>query len=130
MEYRSPEAVDVLRTRDKCDRQEGSTSGAAVVILVTMTTVLSLAEVKTHLSELVRRVNTQHERVSVTVHGKPSAVLIATDDLQSLEESIAILSDPDTMQRLAASDAELAQGEGESEAELAQAMTERRRRSA
>ncbi|GAA3878979.1 type II toxin-antitoxin system Phd/YefM family antitoxin [Tessaracoccus defluvii] len=95
-----------------------------------MTTVLSLAEVKTHLSELVRRVNTQHERVSVTVHGKPSAVLIATDDLQSLEESIAILSDPDTMQRLAASDAELAQGEGESEAELAQAMTERRRRSA
>lgn len=101
-----------------------------MVILVTMSTVLSLAEVKAHLSELVGRVNAHHERISVTVHGKPSAVLIATEDLESLEESIAILSDPDTLQRLAASDAELARGEGESEAELAQAMAERRRRSA
>ena len=57
-------------------------------------------------------------------------LLIATEDLEALEESIAILSDPDTMQRLAASDAELARGEGESEAELAQAVAERRRRSA
>jgi PHD/YefM family antitoxin component YafN of YafNO toxin-antitoxin module len=57
-------------------------------------------------------------------------VLIATEDLESLEESIAILSEPDTMQRLAASDAELARGEGESEAELARAMAERRRRRA
>jgi prevent-host-death family protein len=34
-----------------------------------MTTVLSLAEVKAHLSELVGRVHAQHERISVTVHG-------------------------------------------------------------
>lgn len=95
-----------------------------------MNTVLSLAEVKAHLSELVGRVNSQHERVSVTVHGKPSAVLIATEDLESLEETIAILSDPETLQRLAASDAELAHGEGESEAELAEVMAARRRRSA
>lgn len=101
-----------------------------MVILVTMDTVLSIAEVKAHLSELVGRVNTQHERVSVTVHGKPSAVLIATEDLESLEESIAILSDPETLQRLATSDAELARGEGESEAELAVAMAARRGRSA
>lgn len=100
-----------------------------MVILVTMT-VMSLAEVKAHLSELVGRVNAQHERVTVTVHGKPSAVLIATEDLESLEESLAILSDPETLQRLAASDAELARGEGESEAELAQVMGERRRNSA
>lgn len=101
-----------------------------MVILVTMTTVLSLADVKAHLSDLVARVSTQHERVMVTVHGKPSAVLIATEDLESLEESVAILSDPDTMQRLAASDAELARGEGESEADLAQVMDRRHRRSA
>jgi prevent-host-death family protein len=98
-----------------------------MVILVTMTTVMSLASVKAHLSELVGRVHTQHERVTVTVHGEPSAVLIATDDLESLEETIAILSDPDTLQRLATSDAELARGEGESETDLAQAMAKRRR---
>lgn len=95
-----------------------------------MTTFLALAEVKAHLSELIGRVNTQHERVTVTVHGKPSAVLIATEDLESLEESLAILSDPDTMQRLAASDAELARGVGMSEAELARATAERKRHSA
>ncbi|CAM2878852.1 type II toxin-antitoxin system Phd/YefM family antitoxin [Skermania piniformis] len=92
--------------------------------------ILSLAEVKAHLSELVSRVSSQHERVTVTVHGKPSAVLVATDDLETLEETIAILSDPDTVRRLAAADAELARGEGESEAELTRAMDERRRQQA
>lgn len=95
-----------------------------------MTTILSLAAVKAHLSDLVGRVNNQHERITVTVHGKPSAVLIATEDLESLEESVAILSDPDTMRRLAASDAELARGEGESEADLDQAMSQHRGHSA
>lgn len=88
---------------------------------------LSLAEVKSHFSEVVARVNDHHERVTVTVHGKPSAVLIAVEDLQSLEETIAILSDPDSLGRLAVSESELARGEGESEEQLAQAMDERRR---
>ena len=93
-------------------------------------TTLSLADVKTHLSKLVARVSGQHERVYVTVHGKPSAVLVATEDLESLEETIAILSDPDTLSRLAASEAELARGEGESEERLAEAMNARRRQRA
>jgi antitoxin YefM len=92
-----------------------------------MTTVLSLAEVKSHLSELVGRVHSQHERVTVTVHGRPSAVLVAVEDLEALEETIAVLSDPETMRRLADSDAELARGEGESEADLRAAMERRRR---
>lgn len=100
-----------------------------MVILMTMT-VLSLAEVKSHLSELVGRVHSQHERVTVTVHGKPSAVLIATEDLESLEETIAILSDSEALSRLASSEAELVRGQGESEEQLAQAMNERRRQRA
>lgn len=108
----------------------GGHSATSLVILVTMTTVLSLADVKAHLSELVGRVHAEHERVTLTVHGKPSAVLIATEDLESLEESLAVLSDPDTMRRLAASEAELARGAGESQTELAEAMNQRHRRSA
>lgn len=95
---------------------------------MTMTTTLSLAEAKAHLSELVGRVNGHHERITVTVHGKPSAVLLAPEDLDALEETIAILSDPDAMRRLVASDRELASGEGESESDLAAAMLERDRR--
>lgn len=100
-----------------------------MVILMTMT-ILSLADVKSHLSELVGRVSSQHERVTVTVHGKPSAVLIAPEDLESLEETIAILSDPAVLSRLASSEAELVRGEGESEEQLAAVMTERRRQRA
>jgi antitoxin YefM len=50
---------------------------------------LPLGEVKSHLSELVSRVHEHHERVSVTVHGRPSAVLVAVDDLDQLEEILA-----------------------------------------
>ena len=92
---------------------------------MTMTETLSLAEVKAHLSEIVGRVSSQHDRVTVTVHGRPSAVLLSPDDLDALEETIAVLSDTDTLRQLAASDAELARGEGESEQSLAEAMRRR-----
>jgi antitoxin YefM len=90
-----------------------------------MTTV-SLADAKANLSRLIPRVSGQHERVYVTVHGKPSAVLLATEDLESLEETIEILADADTMRRLHASDAELARGEAETLEDLEAAMQRRR----
>ena len=96
-----------------------------MVILLTMTT-LSLADVKAHLSQLVARVGGQHERVYVTVHGKPSAVLMAPEDLEALEETIEILADADTMRRLHASDDELARGEAENREDLDVAMARRR----
>ncbi|HLQ57132.1 MAG TPA: type II toxin-antitoxin system Phd/YefM family antitoxin [Streptosporangiaceae bacterium] len=89
-------------------------------------TTLPLGEVKSHLSELVGRVHDHHERVTVTVHGRPSAVLVAIEDLERLEETLAILRDADAMGRLAASDAELARGESVSAEELAEAMQRRR----
>lgn len=94
-----------------------------------MTTV-PLAEVKAHLSELVGRVHDHHERVTVTVHGQPSAVLIAVEDLESLEETLGILADPATVRRLAESDAELACGDVVTGEDLAAMMAARRRRSA
>ena len=93
---------------------------------MTMTT-LPLAEVKAHLSELVGRVHDHHERVTVTVHGHASAVLVSVEDLEQLEETLRILSDPATMRRLADSDAELARGEAVSADELDDAMRRRRR---
>jgi antitoxin YefM len=97
-----------------------------MVILMTMTSILSLAEVKAHLSELVGRVSREHDRVTVTVHGKPSAVLVAVEDLEALEETIAVLSDAEAMRQLAASDAEIARGQGETEDQLDEAMRRRR----
>ena len=95
-----------------------------LVILMTMT-MLPLGDVKAHLSELVGRVHDHHERVTVTVHGRPSAVLIAPEDLEALEETLEIMRDAATMNRLAESDAELARGEYVSAGELAEAMRRR-----
>jgi antitoxin YefM len=93
-------------------------------------TTMSLADVKARLSELVGRVQAHHERVTVTVHGRPSAVLIAVEDLEALEETLSVLSDPDTLRRLVDSDAELARGEVVGAEELAESMAARRRHSA
>src|SRR5664280_1941204 len=45
-----------------------------MVILVTISEIRSLAKAKAHLSELVARAGTEHERITVTVHGRPTAV--------------------------------------------------------
>lgn len=97
-----------------------------MVILVTMPSTLSLAEVKAHLSEVVSRVSREHDRVTVTVHGRPSAMLLAVGDVEALEETVAILSDTETMKQLAEAEAEIARGEGETKEQLAEAMRRRR----
>ena len=97
-----------------------------LVILVTMSETRSLAEAKAHLSELVARAGTEHERITVTVHGRPTAVLLALEDLEALEETIAVLSDPALMHSLSEADAELARGEGEDQESLAAVMRARR----
>jgi len=51
--------------------------------------------------------------------------LVATEDLEQLEETLAILRDSETVRRLAESDAELARGEEVSAEELADAMRRR-----
>lgn len=97
-----------------------------MVILMTMSEVRSLAEAKAHLSELVARAGTEHQRITVTVHGRPTAVILAADDLEALEETIAVLSDSAALRALGEADAELARGEGENLESLAAVMRARR----
>ncbi len=96
-----------------------------MVILPTMST-LPLAEAKAHLSELVGRVATQHERVVVTVHGRPSAVLLAVEDLEALEETLDVLSDPEAMSGLAQAREDVAAGRLETVDDVAAALDRRR----
>lgn len=91
-----------------------------------MSEVRSLADAKAHLSELVARAGTEHERFTLTVHGRPTAVLLAVEDLEALEETVAVLSDAGVLRALGEADAELARGEGEGQETLDAAMTARR----
>lgn len=88
--------------------------------------IVPLGEAKAHLSDLVSRVSQHHERVTVTVHGQPSAIIISPEDLEALEETLSILSNPDTLRRLAESDAELARGEVVTADDLAATIAARR----
>lgn len=77
-----------------------------------MTETMPLAKVKAHLSEVVDRVITSHERVSITRHGRREAVVIAADDLDALEDTLDILSDPVAMREIAESREAADRGEG------------------
>jgi antitoxin YefM len=57
-------------------------------------TTTSLADAKDRLSELIKSVQETHERFVITKDGKPAVVLISVEDLESLEETLEILSDP------------------------------------
>lgn len=77
-----------------------------------MSEVMPLAEVKAHLSEVVDRVASSHERVTITRHGHPEAVVIAVDDLEALEETLRLLSDPDALRELGEARAAAAADDG------------------
>ena len=53
---------------------------------------MSLAEVRNHLSEVVERLEREHGRIVITKHGRPAAVVLSIEDLDSLEETLEILS--------------------------------------
>lgn len=89
---------------------------------------LPLADVRNRLSELVADVENTHERVTITKHGHPAAVLVSSDDLASLEETLDLLSDPSALADIREAEAEAGRGEYTAAEEMEALMGERRRR--
>lgn len=69
-----------------------------------------LADVKNRLSEVVDRLEREHGRVVITKHGRPAAVMLSLEDLESLEETLAVLSDSELVSAIREADAEVAAG--------------------
>ena len=63
-------------------------------------TPVPLSDAKARLSELARRVRTQHERITLTRNGEPEAVLVSIDDLDGLELTLEALADADASSRI------------------------------
>ena len=57
-------------------------------------TAVPLGEARNELSRYVSDVARTHERVTITRHGQPAAVLISADDLAGLEETLELLRTP------------------------------------
>ena len=84
-----------------------STNGATVVSMSTQ----SLRDLRDHLSEVIDRVEHHHDRVVVTLNGRPVAVILSPDDLAQLEETIDVLSDPRALADIREADTAYAHGD-------------------
>jgi antitoxin YefM len=82
------------------------------MILVMSEETLPLAEIKKRLSEMVDRVEHHHDRVVLTRRGRPAAVLMSPDDLESLEETLDLLSTPGALEEIRKAQAEIDSGLG------------------
>jgi prevent-host-death family protein len=91
---------------------------------------MSLADAEAQFSDVVKGVRTRHERVVVTVLGQPAVVVISPDDIDSMEETIAILRDPEVMAGLRESQEAIKRGETVSAAEMKEILRARRVRTA
>ena len=98
-----------MKLRGSCqkwvDRDERQT------IILVMSKTLPLSEVKAKLSEVVDEIVTTQERVTVTRNGRPVAVVLSPDDLEAIEETLAILSDPAAMREIQQGRAAIASGD-------------------
>ncbi len=74
---------------------------------------LPLADVKNRLSEVIETLERAHGRVVVTKHGRPSAVILSIEDLESLEETLEIMRDPAVLAAVSEGDDDVAAGRTE-----------------
>ena len=69
-----------------------------------------LSEAKDKLSALVDEIDTTHEIIQITRHGRVTAVIMSADDLESLNETLHALRTAGVVEELAQADADFAVG--------------------
>lgn len=62
--------------------------------------ILPLSEVKVRLNRLVDEVRKGEEEILITKNGRPAAVLLSADEVESWRESLAIKSDQAFMEEI------------------------------
>ncbi len=75
-----------------------------------MPETIPFTDAKARLSELVDKVVKEHERFTLTRNGRPAAILISPDELDSLEETVEILQDRRLLESIRRSRREAAKG--------------------
>jgi antitoxin YefM len=60
-------------------------------------TTLPVADARAQLSKLIDEATATHERFEITRNGRRAAVLLSADDYDTLQETIAVLSDTELL---------------------------------
>ena len=74
-------------------------------------TTLPLSVVKARLSEIAEEVAATHERVRITRNGRDYVVLLAAEDLESIEATLELLTDSEAQSRIARAEGDIKQGD-------------------
>jgi prevent-host-death family protein len=70
-----------------------------------------LSEAKARLSEIADEVGRTHERVHITRNGRAYVVLLAAEDLESIEATLELLADPAAQERVRRAAGEVERGD-------------------
>ena len=72
---------------------------------------LPLGDVKKRLPELVERVKSEQGRVVIMKHGEPCVIMLSLEDLESLEETLEIVSHSALMDDIREAEKDLGAGQ-------------------
>jgi antitoxin YefM len=92
-----------------------------------MPKTVPVREFRSHLAELLDEVADRREHVTITRHGRPSAVVIPINEYEALEETAEILSDDDTLAAIRRGLDDLAAGDEVALDEVRREMANRER---
>ena len=85
-----------------------------------------LSEAKARLSEIADEVGRTHERVHITRNGREYVVLLAAEDLESIEATLELWADSAAQERIRRSHDEVERGEVLDEDEMRALVAKRR----
>ena len=73
---------------------------------------IAISDLRANLPNLVSEVGEKLKRLIITVSGKPKAVLLSLDELESLEETAEVLSIPGALEKIKKGAIEAKKGKG------------------
>lgn len=86
--------------------------------------MLPVADARAQLSRLIDEATTTHERFEITRNGRRAAVLLSADDYDTLQDTIAVLSDAELLTTHSEGHAAIAAGDYLDADQLRHAMRE------
>lgn len=75
-----------------------------------MINIVSISTARANLPDLVDKVSKNMDRITITVNGKPKAVVLSPEEVESLEETAEILAIPNIKKDLAKSRKQIKEG--------------------
>ena len=80
------------------------------ILYIKIMNLVAISDFRANLPRLINQVSERLERLVITVSGKPKAVVISPEELESLEETAEILATPGALEAIKKSRKEIREG--------------------